>query len=217
MMDRRPSNLLKPETQAASSGALVPQCRPGSGDDDWGRAARRRAQSEATRRASRPSRSAIAWLVRTWCGALRMAGAEAKLQINSPPCKPICKPDAARQHEIRETEPTERDVICPVRRGHYARERQHETAETGAIWLITQRRITRGTRPGCRSASCSDCTGYRTGGTRGAGIIRRPGPRTGPRGRGTEDPYRRLSRWPVVLFPGAEGNVFECKDRDMGI
>ncbi len=38
-----------------------------------------------------------------------------------------------------ETEPTERDVICRVRRGHHARERQPETPETDAIWLITQR------------------------------------------------------------------------------
>src|SRR5262249_19515475 len=42
-------------------------------------------------------------------------------------------------------------------------------------------RITRGTRPGRARASCTDSTGHRTDGTRGAGIIRRPGPRTGPR------------------------------------
>jgi hypothetical protein len=44
-------------------------------------------------------------------------------------------------------------------------------------------RITRGTRCGCARASCTDSTGDRTDGTRGAGIIRRPGPRTGPRPR----------------------------------
>ena len=44
-------------------------------------------------------------------------------------------------------------------------------------------RITRGTRRGCARASCTDSTGDRTDGTRGAGIIRRPGPRTGPRPR----------------------------------
>ena len=42
-------------------------------------------------------------------------------------------------------------------------------------------RITRGTHRGCACASCTDGTGNRTGGIRGAGIIRRPGPRTGPR------------------------------------
>src|SRR5215469_11660979 len=41
-------------------------------------------------------------------------------------------------------------------------------------------RITRGMRPGCVPASCTDSTGNRTDGTRGAGIIPRPGPRTGP-------------------------------------
>ena len=44
-------------------------------------------------------------------------------------------------------------------------------------------RITRGTRRGCARASCTDSTGDRTDGTRGTGIIRRPGPRTGPRPR----------------------------------
>jgi hypothetical protein len=46
-----------------------------------------------------------------------------------------------------------------------------------------QRRVTRGTRRGCARASCTDSTGHRTDRTRGAGIIRRPGPRTGPRPR----------------------------------
>ena len=32
-----------------------------------------------------------------------------ELQINRLFCKPICKPDAARQYETGETEPTERD------------------------------------------------------------------------------------------------------------
>ena len=61
------------------------------------------------------------------------------MQINSLFCKPICKPDAARQHETGETEPTERDGICPVRRGHHARQRLPETPETHVVWLITQR------------------------------------------------------------------------------
>ena len=53
-----------------------------------------------------------------------------KLQINSLFCKPICKPDAARQHETGETEPTERDgtglsveVSMPVRDGPRRRRR----------------------------------------------------------------------------------------------
>src|SRR5215510_9944480 len=35
-----------------------------------------------------------------------------ELQVNGLICKPICKPDASRQHDTGETEPTERDVIC---------------------------------------------------------------------------------------------------------
>ena len=62
-----------------------------------------------------------------------------KLQINRLFCKPICKPDAARQRGKGETEPTERDVTRPVRRGHRNRERLPETAETRVVWLITQR------------------------------------------------------------------------------
>ena len=54
-------------------------------------------------------------------------------------CKPICKPDAARQRGTGETEPTRRDVICPVRRGHHPRERRPGTPETSVVWLITQR------------------------------------------------------------------------------
>jgi len=61
------------------------------------------------------------------------------VQINSLFCKPICKPDAARQLETEETDPTERDGICPVRRGHRTRQRLPETAETDVVWLITQR------------------------------------------------------------------------------
>ena len=59
------------------------------------------------------------------------------MQINSLFCKPICKPDAARQLETEETDPTERDGICPVRRGHRTRQRLPETAETDVVWLIT--------------------------------------------------------------------------------
>jgi hypothetical protein len=33
------------------------------------------------------------------------------------------------------------NVICPVRRGHCARERQPETPETRVVWLITRRRL----------------------------------------------------------------------------
>jgi len=62
-----------------------------------------------------------------------------ELQTNSPFCKPFCKPDAARQLETEETDPTERDGTGPVRRGHYVRERLPGTSETNVVWLITQR------------------------------------------------------------------------------
>ena len=62
-----------------------------------------------------------------------------KLQIHRLPCKPICKPDAARQPETGETEPTERDGVYPVRRGNRTRERRLETGETHVVVLITQR------------------------------------------------------------------------------
>ena len=68
-------------------------------------------------------------------------GGVQKLQINSLFCKPICKPDAARQYETGETEPTERDGTGPVRRGHHTRERLPETPKTHVVWLITQRRL----------------------------------------------------------------------------
>ena len=95
--------------------------------------------------ASGPCREAVAWRARTSCrvsrdGSRRRSGRGVSLQINSLFCKPICKPDAGRRHETGETEPTERDGICPVRRGQHPRERQHETAETCVVWLITQRR-----------------------------------------------------------------------------
>jgi len=60
-------------------------------------------------------------------------------QINRLFCKPICKPDTARQPETGETYPMERDGICHVRRGCRTRERPPETAETHVVWLITQR------------------------------------------------------------------------------
>jgi hypothetical protein len=70
----------------------------------------------------------------------RMTAAEGRRpQINRLFCKPVCKPDAAGQLETGETEPTERDGIWPVRRGHHTRERRPETPETCVVWLITQR------------------------------------------------------------------------------
>ena len=60
-------------------------------------------------------------------------------QINRLFCKPICKPNVAGQFETGETDPTGRDGICPVRRGHHTRERPPETPETHVVWLITQR------------------------------------------------------------------------------
>src|SRR6266496_5630717 len=58
-----------------------------------------------------------------------------KPQLNRLFCKPICKPDAVRQFETGETEPTERDLICHVRRCHRTCERLPETAETRVVWL----------------------------------------------------------------------------------
>ena len=71
--------------------------------------------------------------------ATRRLGRRRKPQINHLFCEPICKPDKARQFETGETEPTERDPICHVRRCHRTRERLPETAETRVVWLITQR------------------------------------------------------------------------------
>ena len=98
------------------------------------RAAWRLARPEATRRVSRPRRLAVACRVRTRCRAPRDGSHGrarrgcGKLQINRLFCKPICKPDAARQDETGETEPTERDGTGPVRRGHHD---PRETARDG--------------------------------------------------------------------------------------
>ena len=54
-------------------------------------------------------------------------------------CKPICKPDAARQDETETPKAANGDVIYPVRRGHRTRERLPETPETYVVLLITQR------------------------------------------------------------------------------
>ena len=69
----------------------------------------------------------------------RKGGRGRELQISRVFCKPICKPDTVRQCEMGETEPTRRDVICPIRRRHRTPERQPETSETHVVWLITQR------------------------------------------------------------------------------
>src|SRR5690348_16537052 len=86
------------------------------------------------RRVARPGRAARQLLggPRTRCRATVMEGRDGcwKLQVIRLFCKPICKPDAARQHETGETEPTERDGTWPVRRGHRIRDRQPETLET---------------------------------------------------------------------------------------
>ena len=60
-------------------------------------------------------------------------------QLNRLFCKPICKPNAARQDETGETEPMERDGNGPVRRGRRGRARRPEMSETHVVWLITQR------------------------------------------------------------------------------
>jgi hypothetical protein len=122
----------------------VPPCRPGISTDaqdavvDVGHAPRRRVAcvkampcqllGEPGHGAAHPEMAAVEG---------RQRGG--KLQIISLSRKPICKPDAARQRETGETEPTERDGICPVRRGHRTRERRLETVETHVVWLITQR------------------------------------------------------------------------------
>jgi hypothetical protein len=54
-------------------------------------------------------------------------------------CKPICKPDVAKQAETAEKGPSERDVFRFVRRDHPIRERLPETSETCIVVLITQR------------------------------------------------------------------------------
>jgi len=84
------------------------------------RAPWRLARLEATRRVSGPRRLASPDTVPRAQGRQPRKGAEGcgKLRISSLFCKPICKPDAARQYETGDTEPTERDGICPVRRGH---------------------------------------------------------------------------------------------------
>jgi hypothetical protein len=71
--------------------------------------------------------------------AVKVAGGCRNPQINRLFCKPICKPDAAKQHETREMEPTKRDGICLVLQGHRTRERRFEAGETQVVWLITQR------------------------------------------------------------------------------
>ena len=118
----------------------VPRCRPGSGDDDQG-AAQRRPRPEATRRprqgrAVRRSPGEPGHGAAPTDGSRGRAGRDRKLQIIRLFCKPVCKPDAARQYGTGETEPTERDAICPVRRGHRTRERLSETPETHVVWLI---------------------------------------------------------------------------------
>ena len=71
--------------------------------------------------------------------AARGRGRRGKSQVNRLFCKPICKPDAAKQSETGETGRSERDVFRSVRRGHRIRERLPETPETDIVWLITQR------------------------------------------------------------------------------
>ena len=64
-------------------------------------------------------------------------------------------------------------------------------------------RITRDTVPRCGRTGCTDSTANRTDGTRRAGIISRPVPRTVPRPRSSsntrDDPYQRAS--PARIWP----------------
>jgi hypothetical protein len=57
----------------------------------------------------------------------------------------MCKPDAAMS--TAETEPTERDVPCPVRRGHHIRERLPETAETCVVCRMAHNPEVEGSNP----------------------------------------------------------------------
>jgi hypothetical protein len=75
----------------------------------------------------------------TGTAATRRTGKVLEPQIKRLLSKPICKPDAVKRSETGETEPIDRDVTCPVRRGHRIRERLPETPETCVVWLITQR------------------------------------------------------------------------------
>ena len=95
----------------------------------------------APRRARGPKpdpRNGRTWTTHSIRG-LPMSAAGAGNADQEPVLQPICKPDAAGQPETGETEPTERDGICPVRRGHRIRERRLEMGETNVVWLITQR------------------------------------------------------------------------------
>jgi hypothetical protein len=126
------------------SGAVGARCRPGSGDDDWGAArpgvGHDRGDASCVEAVPLGSRLASPDMVpRPGTAAMEGRGGVKELQINSLFCKLICKPDAARQHETGETEPTERDGIGLVRRVHHARERLPGTPETHVVWLITQR------------------------------------------------------------------------------
>ena len=132
------------EGSGQAAARSVPQCRPGSGDDDRG-AARPGVGHDRMRRGACRGRVASQSLGESGHSAAPRDGSHGRARRgagtadHSPFCKPICKPDAARQLETGETEPTERDEICPVRRGHRARERRPETPETEVVWLITQR------------------------------------------------------------------------------
>ena len=100
---------------------------------------------------SRP-RSGPSQAVRTWMQ--RRAGRCRRPQINSPFCKPICKPDAAGQLETGETESTEstdRDGNCPVRRGHHTLERRPGTPETGGDVRRGAHNPARAANPGLRT------------------------------------------------------------------
>ena len=61
------------------------------------------------------------------------------LQVKTPFCKPICKPDAAGRTETRETQQTPEDLTPQAGRGQRGDRRPDETAETAVVWLITQR------------------------------------------------------------------------------
>ena len=68
--------------------------------------------------------------------ANRGRGRTRKPQLNSPLCKPVCKPDAVKRSEKGKTETTKRTVIRRVRRGHCTRERLSEMSGTVVVRLM---------------------------------------------------------------------------------
>ena len=126
------------------------RCRPGrTGQGRWSRLNRSEPPRPVNGQVTRSLRESERDGRGPRTAATRRTG-KAQETADQSPCSVnrFVKPDAARQFETGETEPTERDGICPVRRGHRGRERLPETSETQVVWLITQRRPRTGSSPG---------------------------------------------------------------------